>query len=411
MAFIKPAHMRQFAQQAAPALRAFTPRLALRALSTEVPPRANSNIDPVKTTPLLDRDAKKANFWTYVKNIGALTFGAGTLALGAHWTSQMEREEFGFKVETETQSPTEKRLETIMQPHNRASATNDISLLANEILSELKEALFLDGCVSTKETIEENLSKSYFTGPEATLNFALHVIKIKIASDYTNGLNFCYPGIAPTLMRNAYYHYADCRRQILLQKELSSPDGIFEYKNKGLSALPVEIEQIPDLEMLFLRENNIQYIPPQIGNLPKLRHLDLKYNNLTKLPAEIGNLPNLEYLDLQHNQLTGLPPQIGKLEKLTSLDLGYNNFTSIPKILTSFKTLNSLNIEGYLTKGQNVSYNDFTFWELRLLKKIRENNPSCLIEKDRSKMSEPDQVKSTTERAKGLFNYLTSKIL
>lgn len=61
--------------------------------------------------------------------------------------------------------------------------------------------------------------------------------------------------------------------------------------------------------------------------------LQLSYLGLTELPPEIGNLPNLRWLYLQGNMLSILPPEIGNLKKLEILDLDYNQFTILPTIL------------------------------------------------------------------------------
>ena len=48
--------------------------------------------------------------------------------------------------------------------------------------------------------------------------------------------------------------------------------------------------------------------------------LDLSNKGLTKLPPEIGQLPELTELVLSNNKLTTLPPEIGQLNSLKTLD-------------------------------------------------------------------------------------------
>lgn len=52
---------------------------------------------------------------------------------------------------------------------------------------------------------------------------------------------------------------------------------------------------------LFFMNNNICL------TLLALKCLDVTHNQLTHLPEDLGNLPNLEQLYLRHNQLSGIP--------------------------------------------------------------------------------------------------------
>ncbi|MBP9693901.1 MAG: hypothetical protein KBE16_04290, partial [Alphaproteobacteria bacterium] len=268
MTFIKPTQIRQFA----PLFRSFTPRIALRAMSAEVGPKVNSNTEPAPTTPLLNRSSQKTNFKDLLQNIGLLTFGAGSLAAASYFTSQKEDETLSFNRADlypylkPTQSPTEERLQAILKPWNKATATEEIFLLSEKILHDLHTAICqmtfapspiqlkempnpsMDGIpdalktkmensfkaqMTNRSNIEENLSKSYFKGPTAELDFALHVIHFKISVEYSTPYmkgeipsGTITPQIARDIYENdgsymlqAYYAYLNCKDRIRQNKE------------------------------------------------------------------------------------------------------------------------------------------------------------------------------------------------
>lgn len=67
---------------------------------------------------------------------------------------------------------------------------------------------------------------------------------------------------------------------------------------ENLEAFPIEVCQLPNLEMLSLSGQNIKTLPAEIGNLKKLKELYLYANAFMKLPNEICNLTNLVNLQI-----------------------------------------------------------------------------------------------------------------
>jgi Leucine-rich repeat (LRR) protein len=59
-------------------------------------------------------------------------------------------------------------------------------------------------------------------------------------------------------------------------------------------------------------------------------HLDLGDLGLTEIPAEVFDLPNLTVLNLSNNRLSDIPREIAKLNKLILLNLDNNQFADIP---------------------------------------------------------------------------------
>jgi hypothetical protein len=113
---------------------------------------------------------------------------------------------------------------------------------------------------------------------------------------------------------------------------------------RGLTALPAEIGQVPALRELYLGGNKLTALPAEIGQLSALQRLHLNDNGLTALPAEIGQLPALESLDLSHNELTALPAEIGQLSALQFLGLSFNKLTALPAEIGQLSALESLGL-------------------------------------------------------------------
>jgi leucine-rich repeat protein SHOC2 len=138
---------------------------------------------------------------------------------------------------------------------------------------------------------------------------------------------------------------------------------------ENLAAIPNNIGDYRDLEMVRLTANNIDILPESIGNLSnllelyancnyliclpdsfpqlaKLKILYLNNNYLLKLPEDIGNLDRLEELNLSHNQLKALPDSIGNLAKLIELDLTHNRLIRLPDSITQLFKLRRLYLSG-----------------------------------------------------------------
>ena len=112
--------------------------------------------------------------------------------------------------------------------------------------------------------------------------------------------------------------------------------------NLELTALPPEIGQLQDLQVLDLYHNGLTTLPPEIGQLQSLQELYLQENQLTTLPPEIGQLKNLQTLSLSENQLTALPPEIGQLENLWGLHPDGNRLTALPPEIGQLEGLQTL---------------------------------------------------------------------
>lgn len=88
-----------------------------------------------------------------------------------------------------------------------------------------------------------------------------------------------------------------------------------------LTALPVEICDISDLQQIIITNNKIASIPGEIGKLEALSVLNLSNNELRTLPPEIGSLKNLKKLNLSNNPLEEIPAEIAGCQSLERLIL------------------------------------------------------------------------------------------
>jgi hypothetical protein len=99
--------------------------------------------------------------------------------------------------------------------------------------------------------------------------------------------------------------------------------------NRFTGQLPNDIpQQMPDLEILFMENNDIGgKIPANLGNL-NLRRVHMDDNALTgTIPTELGQPPKLKQLLLHGNQLTGMIP--AELKNLKVLETASFHFNSL----------------------------------------------------------------------------------
>lgn len=121
----------------------------------------------------------------------------------------------------------------------------------------------------------------------------------------------------------------------------------------GISALPEEMADMPNLEELFLNGNSFMEIPLDVlKRIPNLKAIDFGGNRIfdgiadlssnkkdsigidTELPQELFTLDNLEYISLSYNYLQGTIPELPAghtMEKLETFAINLNRLEgSIP---------------------------------------------------------------------------------
>ncbi|MDX1797632.1 MAG: zinc-ribbon domain-containing protein [Candidatus Lokiarchaeia archaeon] len=125
----------------------------------------------------------------------------------------------------------------------------------------------------------------------------------------------------------------------------------------GIEVLPSSIENLENLEELYLTENRLNYLPSSLGNLTKLKKVDLSDNHLIELPIEIGNLIALKELHLNHNVIQNLPDTISNLKILEILSVWGNQLKKFPKNVNEMESLRVLGLSfNQLEELPKISY-------------------------------------------------------
>lgn len=144
----------------------------------------------------------------------------------------------------------------------------------------------------------------------------------------------------------------------------------------GLNTLPESITILKSLQILNLRNNELETLPESISNLTSLEKLNLSRNNLITLPEAIGNLTSLKILNIGNNKLKRLPEAITELNSLQELRLEYNNLTTLPNSIGNLTSLEYLDITlNPLTKLPNSISNLESLKEIQASYEIFYKNP------------------------------------
>ena len=107
-----------------------------------------------------------------------------------------------------------------------------------------------------------------------------------------------------------------------------------------LTGIPEVIYRFPNLEELFLGDNDIETVNLDMARLPKLRHLDLSRSILRDNSIAIGKNKSLKLLNLQMNLITDIPRAARNCKGLETLWLGNNQLTGLRN--ASFSKLKSV---------------------------------------------------------------------
>ncbi len=124
---------------------------------------------------------------------------------------------------------------------------------------------------------------------------------------------------------------------------------LYLSENRLTSSGISPVFSLVSLTKLNLHSNLLTTIPPEIGHLVNLKSLHLNYNYLTSIDV-LCQLSNLEQLVLDNNQIEVLPFEIGNLSKLTYLDLANNQISFLPSSVGKLKSLKQLDL-----KNNNIS--------------------------------------------------------
>ena len=121
---------------------------------------------------------------------------------------------------------------------------------------------------------------------------------------------------------------------------------VLDLTQNDLEELPDTMSELTRLECLYLKHNNLRAMP-NLRNCVHLREVHMGNNRLTEITEEqVENIPNVKILDLRDNKIAAVPDEIVNLQSLERLDLTNNDLTALPFTLGMLPHLKSLLIEG-----------------------------------------------------------------
>ena len=113
-----------------------------------------------------------------------------------------------------------------------------------------------------------------------------------------------------------------------------------------IETLPESMSDLSKLEMLLLRHNRLKEMP-NLRCCSHLKEMHLGNNQLTEIKTEdVENIPNVGVLDLRDNKIASIPDEIINLHGLERLDLTNNDLSTLPYTLGTMPNLKSLLVEG-----------------------------------------------------------------
>jgi len=102
-----------------------------------------------------------------------------------------------------------------------------------------------------------------------------------------------------------------------------------------------DILNFANLDVLWLKNNQVTQIPADMPKMQTLTYLDLSGNKINDI-SNLSGLNNLDFLRLDRNQINKIPPL--NLPKLTNLNIDWNNISDL-SALSGLKNLDALALE------------------------------------------------------------------
>lgn len=181
---------------------------------------------------------------------------------------------------------------------------------------------------------------------------------------------------------------------------LTSPSGAITSRlalkkldlvHNELQSLPREMGELHKLDCLYVQHNNIRELPDFTG-CASLKEIHFSNNFVAEIAGDFcENLPQLQVLDLRDNKIEKLPDEISMLQSLMRLDLSNNSILTLPVSLCTLAHLVSLQLDG--NPLRSIRREIIQSGTTRILKTLR----------DRSGYVEPKAGATMTFREEGVF--------
>ena len=155
------------------------------------------------------------------------------------------------------------------------------------------------------------------------------------------------PWIAATSDRGALYDYLPTHAHAseVIRGALETRDPVLDLSRIGLSAIPLEVFQMPWLVSLNLEGNSLQSIPDEIATLKELQSLNLRNNHGLQISDKVGELTQLHFLAIGP-YCKDIPEAIRRCSNLEELAIGGNDLAAVPGWLKSLRSLQVLHLWG-----------------------------------------------------------------
>lgn len=237
----------------------------------------------------------------------------------------------------------EKRLKLKREQEERSKKRLEDKVLKNKLALRQQEAIALQ-----RLEISENNKKTEKLRQDEIRALGLDILDLSVQK-----LRAVPPHLYHTQdaqMKLGYVVSADLSHNIL--ESLPGKDFLywlsetkmFRLSENRLKTLPVDIQQMANLQILELNTNRLESLPDSMSSLTNLQRLDLSNNNLESLPEQIGSCRMLKNLRMHSNLFQFLPKSLGDCAKLEYLDMSRNKLTELPESMQYLVSLTHLDI-------------------------------------------------------------------
>lgn len=120
---------------------------------------------------------------------------------------------------------------------------------------------------------------------------------------------------------------------------------VIDLRDNKLLKISKNFQNLRNLKILRLDDNTISYLPNFICNLENLETLTICNNKISYLPTSIQSLQKLKIFKFSNNQIANIPIEIGMLKSLECLHFDANFFTEIPTTICYLKHLSEMCFE------------------------------------------------------------------